>query len=771
MQRRLAVAVTLLPKMNAFKGKPAALFLAVFVLSSVLTVGLAPSVKPVIITVASASAVLCVVVLILRSRRQTERGQIIVFCVAFVLLATALAAFLMYISVDGDIIFAYSLIGTEAEIEAVIGEVKHENVYSGTYIAHLTAIGGEEVSVSARLETEFAANLSVGDEITAWVSFSELTDEGAYDEKTNSLRDGVTVHASVSDRGFLKLTGERKSLIYSLDLLRERISAVLAVSAELSGGDGGLASALLVGDKTDLDGTLYRDFRYVGISHLLAVSGMHLSIIIGGLERLLTRLTLHKTPRTLILIVATLLYMGLTGFSASVLRAGLMLIIYYLAYLCGREADRMTSLALSAAIIIVFFPFAAADTGLILSFFAMLACNLAADAKSKRLNAALLRLSERGAAAKLLSSLVGSAVFSLTVSLSALIFTLPVMWLRFGRISLLSPVGTLLLSIPVTAVLALAPLTVITFRIPLLWGLFAYPCAWISRICADAASVLSKLDGAELLLPAIDGISAFVLIIIAVCIILIVTLPKKAARVAGCVAFAVFFALTVSSVYYRVSYDENTVFYLNNGKNEAFVAADGASALVVDISNGGSYIISAAVEVAREELRTDVDAYMLTHLHRRHVASVRKLFESEYIDTLFAPVPTDADGIAVYGELAELCREFGVTLTEYISGEVIKYGDIEIDTASAYIERSEQPVLLLAFESERTRTAYIGSSVHESELYSLALDVCRNSDAIVFGIHGPAVKSGADYFLTESQSVTYATDEIEKIFSEYRETD
>ncbi len=751
--------------MRLFKDRPLAFFSAVFVLTSIFAIELPPEYKPALITVSLLSVIFyCVCGLLIKRKSVAVKKLIMTFISAAA--AVALSAGTMYLTVDRQLLTAEALIGKSASVEAVITEVRSENVYSGYYLADILTVGGESSELRARLETEFSVDLEVGDIVTAYADFHELNDDGAYDLKTNSFRRGVTVHARVEGADALKVTGKRENIFLSIEALRERISAMLSVSAEMSGGDCGLMGALFIGERTNLDGVVRRDFAYTGISHLLAVSGMHLTVLIGGLEALLKKLTLHKTPRTLILIAATVFYMGLTGFSAAILRAGIMLMIYQLSYFMGREADGVTSLFVTVFLIILVSPFSASDIGLLLSFAAMLACIAASESTPKSLTELLVRLSSRGGIFRPLSELIKLIIMNFMMSVYAMLFTLPVMWHSFGRMSLLSPIGTVLLFLPITVILYLIPFVIISYRIPILLEVFAYPAAWLSRITVKAAAILASFDGAELLLPISEVISTTVLFAIVVCIISAIALPKRASRAAICLAATIFTALSVSSVYYRETSDENSVFYLNNSKNEAFAVSDGANSLVIDISNGGTYITSTAVEYAREKLRSDVDAYMLTHLHRRHIKSLEALLETEYISCVYLPHPSGTD-TALYEELATLASEYGAEVITYEYEKPFSYGDVTIDTASAFIERSSQPTQLLTFVSEDVRTTYIGSAVHESELFPLALDVCRNSEKIIFGIHGPNMKTGADYFITESQTVTYASDGVKALFSEY----
>ena len=96
---------------------------------------------------------------------------------------------------------------------------------------------------------------------------------------------------------------------------------------------GGLLGAILLGDRTYLSGQTSLDFSRIGISHVLALSGMHLAILILGIEKLLSLIGISKKARYIITIILTLAYVALTGFSVSVVRAGIMLIIRSLLHL------------------------------------------------------------------------------------------------------------------------------------------------------------------------------------------------------------------------------------------------------------------------------------------------------------------------------------------------------------------------------------------------------------------------------------------------------
>ena len=144
-----------------------------------------------------------------------------------------------------------------------------------------------------------------------------------------------------------------------------------------------MLKALLIGDKDDLDAGLKRDFRRLGISHILAISGTHFSVLLGMAAMLLRLLRLNKKQIYVLLLPLALLYMGISGFSPSVCRAGIMAMLSYLAFLLGRTRDACTALFVAVCALIACHPYAVLDVGLWLSFAATFSILILSELFSK----------------------------------------------------------------------------------------------------------------------------------------------------------------------------------------------------------------------------------------------------------------------------------------------------------------------------------------------------------------------------------------------------
>ncbi len=638
--------------------------------------------------------------------------------------------------------------GDEVRISATVTDKLYENGYSGRYIVRLSEIDGTDARSKLILEASFAPGLSVGDTIEADGTIEALDSGGSFDEEAYYLPRGVFGVLVVSEPASLDVTGEDNGVMLSISRLRRRIAAMTEVAMEEAGGDFGIAEALLIGERDALDESVSRDFRYVGASHLLAVSGLHLTIVIGSISILLRKLTIPRRPRAAATIALTLFYMAITGFSASVVRAGIMAVIAEGSNFARRQGDPVTSLFAASALMMAFSPASAADTGLLLSISAMAGC-FSYSEMSKR----------RSRPRSVLMRAVRAAIALFSISVATLLFTTPVMWLTLGRVSLLSPVASVIMTAPVTLVLYLCPLAAIFFRIPVLRRPISYVCALLCRFAASEARLLSRVDGAVIDL---DGAFAAVAVAaIAALLIAAVVCSGKRSAAAAAMSLCVFAALAVSGAIYNAS-AKSCVYYVNSGKNDAFAVADGGAIVICDVSDGSWSAVSSAVDAVGG---SRIDALLLTHLHNRHVRTVGKLCRREYVDAIYAPAPENDAERAVFASIENAASALGVPVVEYDRGDRLEFADSAVvDTIPrTSISRSTHPVLALVFDVGDHKTVYIGSSCGESSVSGYVSDACADADAVIFGAHGPICKRPFDFSIPDRAAVVFVDSAIAEL--------
>lgn len=234
----------------------------------------------------------------------------------------------------------------------------------------------------------------------------------------------------------------------------------------LSYHEAAALNGLLLGDKAGMTAEQDAAFRDSGISHIMAVSGMHLAVICQALLALLRKLRVGRRPSALIAMAAVLIIMAVTGFSASILRAGITYLIMLAGSLFFARADGLNSLGGAVLVILALNPYNIMDLSLQLSVCATLGILAACPPLCRRL--------EEKLPAGLPRRMLRPAAFILAQSAVCTLFTLPVILLRLDQVSLVAPLTNLAVSFASTAALLCGLLAVLLSLWPPLMA-FGYP--------------------------------------------------------------------------------------------------------------------------------------------------------------------------------------------------------------------------------------------------------------------------------------------------------
>lgn len=136
--------------------------------------------------------------------------------------------------------------------------------------------------------------------------------------------------------------------------------------------DEGIFRAAILGDKDKMEQEIKDLYQKNGIAHLLAISGLHLSLIGAGLHRILRRCGLGYGLSGLLAAAVIVSYGILTGASGSALRAVIMLAVSFLAAFLGRTYDLLSALSFALLLLSGASPFSVTQSGFQLSFGAVL---------------------------------------------------------------------------------------------------------------------------------------------------------------------------------------------------------------------------------------------------------------------------------------------------------------------------------------------------------------------------------------------------------------
>ena len=170
------------------------------------------------------------------------------------------------------------------------------------------------------------------------------------------------------------ITGVSKGYSRFAEKLREiRDMAESVIDENMSAEDAGLLAAITLGDKTGLDTEIKELYQNAGISHVLALSGLHIASVGLCLLKILRKIGVRLGIAAALSGGLIVVYGIMTGLSTSTLRAMIMFGLAVIAMIIGRTYDLLSAAALSAILIVAENPGYLFDSGFLLSFGAVVA--------------------------------------------------------------------------------------------------------------------------------------------------------------------------------------------------------------------------------------------------------------------------------------------------------------------------------------------------------------------------------------------------------------
>jgi len=222
------------------------------------------------------------------------------------------------------------------------------------------------------------SNLTYGSRIIIKKSLQEIKNSGnpgGFDYKRYSLFHGITHQVYLKENEFEILAGKNKSLLNEfLITVRKKVISILRKNIK-GEKELGLAEALLIGYKDDLDKTLVQSYSNTGVVHVIAISGLHLGLIYWLLLQvtfLLQKRKKIKWLRPVIIITGLWLFSLLTGAQPSIIRSAVMFTCIVLGDSLKRKTSIYNTLAFSAFILLCYDPYWLWDVGFQLSYTAVL---------------------------------------------------------------------------------------------------------------------------------------------------------------------------------------------------------------------------------------------------------------------------------------------------------------------------------------------------------------------------------------------------------------
>lgn len=267
----------------------------------------------------------------------------------------------------------------------------------------------------------------------------------------------------------------------ALDIFRRKFAAGLQSAVPEPLGSFGLG--ILIGQRTTLPESLNKQLSSVGLTHIIAVSGYNLTIIVLAVHRLTKKRSKFQSTTFTLLLIG--LFLAITGSSASIVRAALVSVLSLWAWYYGRSFRPAVLILLAACITAGWFPpYIWSDIGWYLSFMAFGGVLVVAPLITKRL---------------IKSNEPKTLTLVLIETMSAQLMTLPILMFVFGRLSLISLLSNMLIVPIVPLAMALSFVAGLGGMIaPMLSGWVAWPATILMTYMLEIVQLLARLPFASI---------------------------------------------------------------------------------------------------------------------------------------------------------------------------------------------------------------------------------------------------------------------------------
>ncbi len=629
----------------------------------------------------------------------------------------------------------------EVRIKGTLTELISENYYTTIYIIKTESINDESASsykLSVYFDNDDAAMFSVGDVVEFSATLKPHSNQSS---STYNYSRGIS--AICEDVSDIILHDERRFVIENyFSNMRDYLTRHAIFLSDKNSGQ--MVSALLFGERNALSPQITLDFERLGITHILALSGMHLTLLSLAVEKILSLFSVHKKIRVIIGALLAFFYMAFTGFPSSVLRAGLMLIVSSVIYLIAREPDSITVLFISVAVIIFISPYAIYDIALWLSAFATLGVLVYSDYKLKEKN------KKKNKIIKYISESLGISAFAITATLFITHFS-------FDGISVISPIATLIFTILTTVIMYIGALMLILgMIIPL--GHLIIP---IVKFTSDTAAVMSSIN---IYVSKNHIIIDIIVVILTILFFAFLTFKIKKKKIAVLLILSVFSSLyLVAGTLGEIKRLDDIVYYATEENHNNFIIRSNGESAIISSSSYSKSSGYFALSALRDMGVTRLDNYCVQNLTSGVKNELDVVLSNILTEKLYIPKPKNEEEDYIVKELYGLTDDYRTEIYIYDEFCRPKVGKFEIVPMYSAALGESAPKNAFFIHGNDENILYLSSGIVGGNKDKLADELLHRASTVVLGNHGTNYKNPI-YFSADYKNLKKIIFDAEYIF-------
>lgn len=498
----------------------------------------------------------------------------------------------------------------------------------------------------------------IGNKITVYghiKKFSQPTNPGQFNEKLYYQTQNIDYKVNADE---IEITNHDYSHFREL-LSRIKQKLINVYHCILPEKEAGTVIAMLLGEKYLLDEEVNKLYQQNGISHIISISGLHVSLLGLSFYKLLKRLKFPFVPSIILAILFLYCYGMLTNFSISTVRSIIMMVLLLLSVIFGKTYDMLSAISFSALIILLDNPMQIFNVGFTLSYGAVLGM------------AILLPCFQ------ILYSSKNPIISGLYVSISAQIATMPLILLNFYQLPSYSVIINLI-------ILPLASLLLISALIAGIAGCISIPLGvfcvggtnYILRFYEWVCRIGAKLPGNLVTIGKPDQLHILLYLALVLFFIWYINRYKKK-RIALLLPIAFLILIlpqrNAGLEITMLDVGQGEAIYMETANRTTYLFDGGSS----DVKGVGKYriqpfLLSNGVD--------EIDYVIVSHADSDHISGLSELINlgEIKIHNLLLPYLKDAYKEEAYLELESLAYSTGINVQYIQAGDVLVDGDLKM---------------------------------------------------------------------------------------------
>lgn len=427
------------------------------------------------------------------------------------------------------------------------------------------------------------------------------------------------------------------------------------INGTLTDEEGNLLLAILLGDKDKLSEDIQESFKTSNLSHMLAVSGAHVSYIILGLTYVLQNSIIGKKNEKIVCIIFLLFFMAITNFTPSVTRACIMAVLTLFSGIIYRKSDVYTNISVAALITLIFNPYSLLDLGFQLSYGGTIGIIIF-----------IKRIQEKKSNSKVINYIKQMAL----VSIYANIIIIPIMMYHFNTVSFTFIISNIMAS-PILGIIVITGflfiITSITVK-PLtrLIAIFIKP---ILSILIKISQICSKLPFSNILV-----VTPYMFNVISYYAIILYCIKSKKNNKCKIIICLLIVLILINFIIY-IFPQKLRIFFIDVGQGDSTLIITPDKKTVL-IDGGGSDSFDVGKKVLLPYLLDrrilKIDYVLISHFDTDHCGGILTIMEKVKVKNII--ISEQAEHSENYERFKKLMVHKKIRLIEVKKGDKIKIG-------------------------------------------------------------------------------------------------